>query len=228
MTTRLPPRGFTLVEVLLVILLIGMLAVSVVISFSGDSRDQRLSKETEQLQQLIQLASETAMLKQQELGLFINAEGYRFMLFKDDKWHSISQPKALRPRQFPAGFAVELELEGLEWSEGNLLSQVEWQDEEEDALFEENSFDELAQKKQQEKQQQQAEKTGQPQLSTGFETLPRQKRDPRLPQVFILSSGEITPFLLSISEQSDKPVWRQELKAVFSIPLERSEVSRER
>ena len=63
MTTRLPPRGFTLVEVLLVILLIGMLAVSVVVSFSGDSRDQRLSKETEQLQQLIQLASETAMLK---------------------------------------------------------------------------------------------------------------------------------------------------------------------
>ncbi len=227
MTTRVPQQGFTLVEVLLVILLIGMLAVSVVVSFSGDSRDQRLAKETEQLQQLIQLASETAMLKQQELGLFINAEGYRFMLFKDEKWHSISQPKALRPRQFPAGFAVELELEGLEWSEGNLLSQVEWQDEEEDALFEENSFDELAQKKQQEKAQQ-AAKSGQPIATTGFETAPRQKKDPRLPQVFILSSGEITPFLLSISEQSDKPVWRQELKAVFSIPLERSEVSRDR
>lgn len=227
MTTRAPQPGFTLVEVLLVILLIGMLAVSVVVSFSGDSRDQRLAKETEQLQQLIQLASETAMLKQQELGLFINAEGYRFMLFKDEKWHSISQPKALRPRQFPAGFAVELELEGLEWSEGNLLSQVEWQDEEEDALFEENSFDELAQKKQQEKEQQ-AAKAGQAVPTTGFETAPRQKKDPRMPQVFILSSGEITPFLLSISEQSDRPVWRQELKAVFSIPLERSEVSRDR
>lgn len=227
MTTRVPQPGFTLVEVLLVILLIGMLAVSVVVSFSGDSRDQRLAKETEQLQQLIQLASETAMLKQQELGLFINAEGYRFMLFKDEKWHSIRQPKALRPRQFPAGFAVELELEGLEWSEGNLLSQVEWQDEEEDTLFEENSFDELAQKKQQEKEQQ-AAKAGQPVSTTGFETAPRQKKDPRLPQVFILSSGEITPFLLSISEQSDRPVWRQELKAVFSIPLERSEVTRDR
>ena len=133
--------GFTLVEILLVILLIGLLAASVVISFTGESRDKKLAKQTEQLQLLIQLASETAMLKQQELGLYLDDEGYRFMLFKDEKWHSIREPKALRSYKFADGIKFELELEGLEWSEGNLLSQVEWQ--EEDKLFEENSFDEL-------------------------------------------------------------------------------------
>lgn len=217
--------GFTLIEVLLVILLIGLLASAVVINFSGDSRDKKLETQTSQLQQLVQIAAETAMLKQQELGLFVDNEGYRFMLFQDDKWHSISEPKSLRPRQFPSGYKIELELEGLEWSEGNLLSQVEWQ-EEEDSLFEENSFDQREAEKQ--KQAEADGKTTKPQLRTGFEIAPRQKGDPKLPQIYLLSSGEVTPFLLTVRDETEAPIWSQQLKAVFSIPLERTEVSRER
>lgn len=218
-------RGFTLVEVLLVILLIGLLAASVVISFSGDSRDKQLDQQTTQLQQLVHLASETAMLKQQELGLFIDDEGYRFMLFHDNKWHSITSPKALRPRSFPIGFQAELQLEGLEWSEENLLSQIEWQ--EEDSLFEENSFDELERQKDA-ADAEKAKRAAQAQQLVGFEIAPRRQGDPRMPQIFILSSGEITPFLLTLSEQSEQPVWQQELSAEFSIPLQRTEVSRDR
>lgn len=217
--------GFTLIEVLLVVLLIGLLASAVVINFSGESRDKKLTAQTGQLQQLIHIASETAMLKQQELGLFINNEGYRFMLFQDDKWHSIEEPKSLRPRQFPLGYKIELELEGLEWSEGNLLSQLEWQ-EEDDSLFEENSFDQReAEKRQQDEKGGQANK---PKLRTGFTVAPRQQGDPKLPQIYLLSSGEVTPFLLTVRDDTEAPVWSQQLKAVFSIPLERSEVSRER
>ncbi|RVU39886.1 type II secretion system protein GspH [Rheinheimera riviphila] len=217
--------GFTLIEVLLVILLIGLLASAVVINFSGESRDKQLVTQTGQLQQLIHIASETAMLKQQELGLFVDNEGYRFMLFQDDKWHSISEPKSLRPRQFPPGYKIELELEGLEWSEGNLLSQLEWQEEEE-TLFEENSFDQREAEKL--KQATEEGNTAAPKLRTGFEIAPRQKDDPKLPQVYLLSSGEVTPFLLTVRDDTESPVWSQQLKAVFSIPLERTEVSRER
>lgn len=217
--------GFTLIEVMLVILLIGLLASAVVINFSGESRDKQLETHTGRLQQLIHIASETAMLKQQEFGLFVDNDGYRFMLFQDDKWHSIREPKSLRPRQFPPGYKIELELEGLEWSEGNLLSQLEWQEEEE-TLFEENSFDQ----REAEKLQQEAEegKTTTPKLRTGIEIAPRQKDDPKLPQIYLLSSGEVTPFLLTVRDDTESPVWSQQLKAVFSIPLERTEVSRER
>jgi general secretion pathway protein H len=220
-----PTAGFTLIEVMLVILLIGLLATTVVINFTGESRDKKLDAQMEKLQQLVQIASESAMLKQQELGLFINNEGYRFMLFQDDKWHSIQEPKSLRPRQFPVGYKIELELEGLEWSEGNLLSQLEWQ-EESDSLFEENSFDQ----REAEKLKQEA-KDGtptKPKLRTGFSIAPRQKGDPKLPQIYLLSSGEVTPFLLTVRDDVESPVWSQQLKAVFSIPLERTEVSRER
>lgn len=217
--------GFTLIEVLLVILLIGLLASAVVFNFTGESRDKKLEAQTAQLQQLVQIAAETAMLKQQELGLFINDEGYRFMLFQDDKWHSIREPKSLRPRQFPTGYNITLELEGLEWSEGNLLSQIEWQ-EEDDSLFEENSFDQREAEKL--KQAAAEGKTAAPKQRTGFETAPRQKGDPKLPQIYLLSSGEVTPFLLTVRDDAEAPVWSQQLKAVFSIPLERTEVSRER
>jgi general secretion pathway protein H len=165
------------------------------------------------------------MLKQQELGLFVDDQGYRFMLFQDEKWHSISEPKSLRPRQFPAGYKVELELEGLEWSEGNLLSQVEWQ-EDDDTLFEENSFDQREAEKL--KQAAAEGKTAAPKLRTGFEIAPRKKDDPKLPQIYLLSSGEVTPFLLTVRDDTESPIWSQQLKAVFSIPLERTEVSRER
>jgi len=218
-------KGFTLIEVLLVILLIGLLASAVVINFSGESRDKKLETQVGKLQQLVHIASETAMLKQQELGLFVNNEGYRFMLFQDDKWHSISEPKSLRPRQFPPGYKIELVLEGLEWSEGNLLSQVEWQ-EDDDTLFEENSFDQREAEKL--KQANAEGQTTKPTVRTGFEIAPRQKDDPKLPQIYLLSSGEVTPFLLTVRDDTETPIWSQQLKAVFSIPLERTEVSRER
>ena len=48
---RLSP-GFTLIEVLLVILLIGLLASAVVINFSGDSRDKKLETQTAGLDSL--------------------------------------------------------------------------------------------------------------------------------------------------------------------------------
>jgi len=229
--------GFTLIEVLLVILLIGLLAATVVYSFSGESRQQRLGKETEKLQARIQLAAELAMLKNVELGLFIDAKGYRFMLFEQDKWRSIREPKALAPYEFKPGLSAKIELEGLEWAEQNLLSRAEFEPED-DGLAEANSFDERdAEKQLAEEQKQQAEadkeradgKVKKPvKRQTGILTTPPQKKDPRYPTVFILSSGEISPFLLELREDSESPVLSQSLKAVFSIPLERGQLEQAR
>lgn len=229
--------GFTLIEVMLVIVVIGVLAAQVVYSFSGESRQQRLEKETEKLQARIQLAAELAMLKNVELGLYVDDKGYRFMLFEQDKWRSIREPKALAPYEFKPGFSAKIELEGLEWAEQNLLSRAEFEPED-DGLSEANSFDELAVEKQlAEEQKQQAEadkeradgKVKKPvKRQTGILTTPPQKKDPRYPTVFILSSGEISPFLLELKEDSEGPVLTQSLKAVFSIPLERGQLEQAR
>jgi len=232
-------RGFTLIEVMVVIVIIGLLAASVVYNFAGESGKDRLEKEVSTLQAKIQLASELAMLKDVQLGWHIDDKGYRFLVFANDRWQVVGKPASLAPHQFPETVQATLELDGLPWAEENLLAEADF-GQDDDRLFEDNSFDELkAAEEQAQQQKQQAEddekrgsqrdgeRAAKKPRRTGIEAGPRQKSDPKLPQVFLLSSGEITPFRLTVRENSNRPLLQQQLTAVFSIPLERSEVELE-
>jgi len=183
-------QGFTLVEVMLVMLLIGLLATTVVMNFSGESREERLEKEAERLQQLFHFVAETAMLKQQEWGLYVFNDSYGFLYYDNDagKWAAADEPAGLKHYKLPRDIVLTLELEGLPGAESNLLSQLDWQTDEE----------------------QQAD---------------TESKIPVLPQVFILSSGEISPFQLLFTEKSDLTPLYSAVSAEFAIPLARSTVS---
>jgi general secretion pathway protein H len=184
--------GFTLVEVMLVMLLIGLLATTVVMNFSGESRTERLDKEAERLQQIFHYVAETAMLKQQEWGLYIQADRYGFLYYsnEDGKWAAADQPASLQQYKLPRDIKISLELEGLPGEEGNLLSQLDWQ------LDDEQQTDPDA-------------------------------KIPVLPQVFILSSGEISPFRLLLTETSDLTPLYSTVDTDFAIPLTRTAASAE-
>ncbi|WP_019676867.1 type II secretion system minor pseudopilin GspH [Arsukibacterium perlucidum] len=191
MPTRQPARlrqaGFTLLEVMLVMLLIGLLATTVVLNFSGDSPEQRLHKETERFQQVFQFIAETAMLKQQEWGLVLQQGSYSFVYFDGEKWLQADEPKAAETYELAEDIRLQLELEGLPGSELSLLSQLNWQQADE------------------------------------FENTDSEQ-PPVLPQVFILSSGEISPFRLTfqLGERLDQV--SQTVGTDFTIPLTRSDV----
>lgn len=191
MLTKLPTRlrhnGFTLLEVMLVMLLIGLLATTVVLNFSGDSPEQRLKKETERFQQVFQFIAETAMLKQQEWGLVLQEGSYSFVYFDGEKWLLADEPKAAEPYELAEDISLQLELEGLPGAELSLLSQLNWQTDDE---FENSNSE----------------------------------QPPVLPQVFILSSGEISPFRLmfQLGERLDQV--SQTVGTDFTIPLTRSDV----
>lgn len=178
--------GFTLLEVMLVLLLIGILASAVVMSFSSDSREEQLQQETEQFQQVFQFVAEQAMMKQQEWGLYTEPSGYAFMYYDGEKWHLAAEPKSLR-RTLPDNIRLQLELDGLPGAETNLLSKLEWE--------------------QGDDEQQQDEKT------------------PVLPKVFILSSGEISPFKLIFVENSELSPLYSAVSTDFTVPLLRYDVS---
>jgi len=185
--TRLRHNGFTLLEVMLVMLLIGLLATTVVLNFSGDSPEQRLKKETERFQQVFQFIAETAMLKQQEWGLVLQEDSYSFVYFDGEKWLLADEPKAAEPYELAEDISLQLELEGLPGAELSLLSQLNWQTDDE---FENSNSE----------------------------------QPPVLPQVFILSSGEISPFRLmfQLGERLDQV--SQTVGTDFTIPLTRSDV----
>ncbi|WP_423188104.1 type II secretion system minor pseudopilin GspH [Alishewanella sp. d11] len=183
----MPKRsGFTLLEILLVIVLIGILASVVVLNFDGDTAEEQVDKEAVRFQQVFQFIAETAQLRQQEWGLVVAENGYAFVYFADGSWQWVQQPEVAKQHRLPEGLQLQLEIEGLPGAEQNLLSQLEWQQEEQTSL----STEEGAAK-------------------------------PPLPQVFILSSGEISPFRLSFSASKVLPPVSVQVGTDFSLPLSR-------
>ncbi len=100
---RRAAQGFTLIEVLLVVVLIGVLMGVAVVSLNPEDPARRLLRERERLQAQIQYARLMAESDQIELGIRLHAEGYEFMRFRqsDRVWLPMSQDAVLKPHKAP-------------------------------------------------------------------------------------------------------------------------------
>jgi general secretion pathway protein H len=116
---RLPrrQRAFTLLEVLMVLLIIGIATGFAVLAVSGRSIDDRVSLEGHRLEQLIRLASDTAVLDSRQIGLIVGRHDYRFVFLHDGKWLEFPPDQPLRPRNLPAPLIAALHTDGLELSD---------------------------------------------------------------------------------------------------------------
>ena len=137
-------HGFTLLELRVVLVIIGVILTLVGLSGSGDPRAEQMQREMRRLAALIEMASEEAVLRSEQLAIRFGETDYEFMLLEAGQWSTISDIPLLRPRELPKGIELQLELQdnpppGLEAEEAES------------------------------------------------------------PQVFLLSSGEMTPFILTLS-----------------------------
>ncbi|CAK0769403.1 general secretion pathway protein H [Gammaproteobacteria bacterium] len=105
--------GFTLLEVLVVMVIIGIIATMAVISVG--SREPSTFQEARRLTELLRLAAEEAILRGQEWGLRFTESGYEFMVLEGATWQTASDD-ILRPRQFPPELEPRLSIEGEELS----------------------------------------------------------------------------------------------------------------
>lgn len=137
-------HGFSLLELLVVIVIIAILFTFTTLAIRGTSPEELLQTEAQRLDRLLQLALEEAILKGVEYGLEFKPNSYRFLLWADNSWQSLEADKLLRERQLPEPMEFELEIEQIDV----LIEDAEGKDEDEEKLK---------------------------------------------PQVFLLSSGEITP-----------------------------------
>ncbi|MBA2491773.1 MAG: type II secretion system minor pseudopilin GspH [Gammaproteobacteria bacterium] len=131
--------GFTLIEILTVLVIIGIVVSMATLSL-GNNAEGQVELEAERLRALIELAKEEALFDAQELGIAFWQNGYTFYRMEDQQWTPVEGDAELRPRTLPEGLSLSLELEGLEAE----LSAID--------------------------------------------------RQRKRPQVFIMSSGEVTPF----------------------------------
>ncbi|WP_081813544.1 type II secretion system minor pseudopilin GspH [Marinobacter sp. HL-58] len=99
--------GFTLIEILVVLVVVGLLAALAVMTMGGSSRDREMENEIRELYLLMQTVSEQAVLNNTELGLILEDDGYRFVAWEDQsgEWKVPGEPM-FRLRSFPEWITV--------------------------------------------------------------------------------------------------------------------------
>lgn len=102
-------RGFTLLEILVVMFIIGIIVGFAVLSSDGRAGEDRLQREAERLQALLDYAAQDAILYGFEIGLDLTRDGYRFLRLGDEGWQPITQSdNPLRPRELDEVMQLEM------------------------------------------------------------------------------------------------------------------------
>ena len=103
-SARAASAGFTLLELLVVVAIIGLLVQAVALSWRAIGNDQEIEQETGRLRSIIDLLHEEALMQSRDYGLMFTETGYRFYVFDyqtlewvEAQGDRLLQPHALRP-----------------------------------------------------------------------------------------------------------------------------------
>ena len=105
--------GFTLIEVLVVVTIIGIISAVVVLSLGNLGDDRELQTEARRITSLIEMASDEATLQGRDFGLELLQTGYRFVEFDalTGQWSEVFGDELMRLRQLAQNTEFDLFLE---------------------------------------------------------------------------------------------------------------------
>lgn len=197
-------RGFTLVELLVVMVLIGVLATYLSLSMGSRRIDDALEVEARRLEALMQLASDQAQLQGTEIGFRQFADGYEFLFMAPSGQWVEFDSGPLRARKVEEPLYLELRIEGrlIQPAKEPAPTAAAAAKNEEDAKDDDKKQD-------QGKGNQSDDK--------------KDDRDAPQPSAFLLSSGEATAFLLDVKARRYKSYFRLEGDLLSRFKLERQE-----
>ena len=196
--------GFTLIELLVVLVLIGIITSFAVMSIGNQAADQ-LKHEARRLRAVVRLAADEAVLNGREIGMVFTHDGYHFSKLKPAGDHYIwvripkEEDRTLRPYKLPDTVELDIVVNG-----GTEPVDLKTSSDDSGSSGEaENSGD------------------ANPGLSQeGDKKKKKEKVEEDHPQVVLLSSGEVTPFQLVLSNPDIRQ--RYVLKCEFDGSLDLS------
>ena len=106
-------KGFTLVEILVVVVIMAVVISLAVLSIGVTGRDAQLDTETRRIEGLVGLLHERALLEGRDFGLRIEPTAYEFVVYVParDRWEKMNQDQEFRHRELPKGLSFHLQLD---------------------------------------------------------------------------------------------------------------------
>jgi general secretion pathway protein H len=192
-------KGFTLIEVMVVIVLIGIMATLVQFTTRGNDPVEKLNQASARFAAVFEVATEYSMLNNIELGLVIDNNSYQFLGYDGIRWSELPQSDILTLFTMEEGIELTLSLDDLPLDEDSFFSEEVFTFnqaiEDEDLDFDEN-----------------------------------EKKKKIIPQIYLLSGGDITPFSLTFAfeesglfshliETDDGQTLGYRVTGIYTIPL---------
>lgn len=108
--------GFTLLELLVVLVVIGIMVSMAVLSFGVLGRDRQAEEETRRFWVVLQQAREEAELRVEDIAVFISADSYEWLRLEPrrNEWQLIENDELFATRELPEGLRFRLRLESRE------------------------------------------------------------------------------------------------------------------
>jgi general secretion pathway protein H len=105
--------GFTLLELLVVIVIIGILTSMAVISVNVLGGDHEMQQEAERLQAILLQTREDAIMQSRDIGLRLDETGFEFLEYdgRTERWVAVENDPLLRARELPDGLRMALRIE---------------------------------------------------------------------------------------------------------------------
>nr|WP_298727509.1 type II secretion system minor pseudopilin GspH [uncultured Steroidobacter sp.] len=108
--------GFTLLELLVVLVVIGVMVSVAVLSFGVLGRDRQSEDESRRFWTVLRQAREEGEMQVEDLGVFVSTGAYEYLRYdsRKNEWQPIDGDELFAPRQLPEGLRFRLRLESRE------------------------------------------------------------------------------------------------------------------
>lgn len=106
-------KGFTLVEILVVVVIMAIVISIAVLSIGVTGRDSQLDQESRRIVGLMGLLHDRALLEGRDFGLLVEPHSYEFYAYDNfrEQWRPFGENSEFRRRELPKGMSFELSLD---------------------------------------------------------------------------------------------------------------------